>query len=101
MCTSTAQARHKHKASTQAAQVPLAFQQCVSQEVLNGLKGHGVESYIDDFPLHDEEFDVFSMICCRHTDSRPTVRPHECLRFSRKDANVQVLLKGCFRLYTH
>ena len=40
-------------------QVPSAFQQRVSQEVLNGLEGHGVESYIDDFALHDEDFDGF------------------------------------------
>ena len=40
-------------------QVRSAFQQRVSQEVLNGLEGHGVESYIDDFALHDEDFDGF------------------------------------------
>ena len=31
----------------------------MSQEVLNGLEGHGVESYNDDFALHDEGFDGF------------------------------------------
>ena len=38
-------------------QVPAAFQKRVSEEVLPGLEGYGLESYIDDLCLHARTFE--------------------------------------------
>ena len=40
-------------------QVPAAFQKRVSEEVLPGLEGNGLESYIDDLCLHSRTFEEF------------------------------------------
>ena len=40
-------------------QVPAAFQQRISQQVLPGLEGNGVVSYIDDLCIHGQSFEEF------------------------------------------
>ena len=40
-------------------QVPAAFQQRVSQEVLAGLEGNGIASYIDDLCTYAQDFETF------------------------------------------